>query len=138
VQGHPDGSQDASVQAAEDLGPLQSDAGQMNLAASDALAAFRRGAQTVESQGLRRPVGGAEKSAGLVLAYPGPDVPNSGVSALRAVGRSLSAVLVLAGPELDKPDVAPSAAQSFVALASAGARQRASELAPEAAGLGPV
>ena len=110
----------------------------MNLAASDALGAVRRGAQTVESQGLRRPVVGAGKSAGPVLAYPGPDVPNSDVSALLAVGRSLSAALAQALPALGRPDVAPSAAQSFAALASAGARQRASELAPEAAGFGPV
>ena len=123
---------------AEDLGPLQSDVGQMNLAASDALAVVRRGAQTVESQGLRRPVGGAEKSAGLVLACPELDVPNSDVSALLAVGRSLSAVLALALPALGRPDVAPSAALSCADQALAGARQRASELAPEAAGLGPV
>jgi hypothetical protein len=138
VQVRLDGSQDASVLAAEDLGPLQSDAGQMNLAASDALAVVRRGAQTVESLGLLRPVGGAEKLAGQELASPEPDAQTSAVSVVLAAAPLLSAVLLRAVPELDKPDGAPSAAQSFAGLASAGARQRASELALEAAGLGPV
>jgi hypothetical protein len=92
----------------------------MNLAASDALAVVRRGAQTVESQGLRRPVGGAEKLAGQELACLEPDVPNSDVSALLAAGRSLSAALALALPALGKPAEAPSGARSCADQALAG------------------
>jgi len=120
VQGRPDGFRGGLVLAAEDLGRLQLDVGRMNLVAWDALAVFRRDAWADGSRGLRRPVAGAGKSAGLVLACPGPDVPNSDVSALLAVGRSLSAALALALPALGKPAEAPSGARSCADQALAG------------------
>jgi hypothetical protein len=120
VQGRPDGFRGALILAAEDLGRLQLAVGQMNLAASDASVAVRLGALADGFRELRRPVAGAGKSAGLVLAYPGPDVQNSDVSALLAVGRSLSAALALALPALGKPAEAPSGARSCADQGLAG------------------
>ena len=122
MQGHPDGSQDASILAVEDLGPLQSDAGQMNLAALDALAVVRRGAQADECRVRQRLGADAEKLAVLALACPEPDAQRSDVLVVPAAARPLSAVLLRAEPALGKPDGDPSGARSCAVPELAGER----------------
>jgi hypothetical protein len=120
VQGRPDGFRGALILAAEDLGRLQSGAGPMNLAASDALAAVRLGALADVFRELRRPGAGAGKSAGLVLVCPERGDPASDVSVLLAGARSLSAVPALALLVPDKQDEGPSGARSCEDQALAG------------------
>lgn len=111
-----DGCRDGLVLVAEDLDRLQWDAGQMNLVASDALAAVRRGAQMVEFRELRQLVGGAGKSAAREQVFPELGAQTLDEWAVLAADRLPWEAVQQAVAAPDKPGAAPSGAQSCADL----------------------
>ncbi|HEX3106597.1 MAG TPA: hypothetical protein VHQ22_19325 [Terriglobales bacterium] len=117
---HRDGCLDALVRAAEDLGQRRLGVVRMSLAAWDASAAVRRDALADECLVLQLRAGGAEKLAVRELACLALDGSTWVELADPAAVPLLLAARPLVLPELDKPGVGRSAAQSCAVPAFEG------------------